>query len=78
MFCQVVLLTRGHSVERDVDVYYYICDNIQYLPETEARRRDGEYERLHEGAEGRYSRGTHGHSLHEFTQGERWVLIRFY
>ena len=27
-------------------------------------REDGEYGRLYEGAEGRNSRGTHGHSLH--------------
>ena len=29
-----------------------------------ARRGDGEYGRLYEGAEGRDSRGTHGQSLH--------------
>ena len=37
---------------------------VLYLPETKARRVDGEYWRLYEGAEGRGSRGTHGHSLH--------------
>ena len=43
------------------DVYYYIC----WRPvSSQARRGDGEYGRLHEGAEGRNSRGTHGHSLH--------------
>ena len=30
--------------------------------ETKARRGDGEYGRLYEGAEGRSCRGTHGHS----------------
>ena len=33
---------------------------LLYLPETKARRGDGECGRLYEGAEGRYSRGTHG------------------
>ena len=37
---------------------------ITYLLETKARRGDGEFGRLYEGAEGRNSRGTHGHSLH--------------
>ena len=37
---------------------------ITYLLETKARRGDGEFGRLYEGAEGRSSRGTHGHSLH--------------
>ena len=37
---------------------------LLYLRETKARRGDGEYELLYEGAEERNSRGTHGHSLH--------------
>ena len=37
---------------------------IPVSAETKARRGDGEYGRLYEGAEGRNSRGTHGHSLH--------------
>ena len=41
----------------DDDVYYLL-----YSLETKARRGDGEYGRLYEGAEGRNSRGTHGHS----------------
>ena len=41
----------------DDDVYYYIRWRLK-------RRGDGEYARLYEGAEGRNSRGTHGHSLH--------------
>ena len=41
----------------DDDVYLYSL-------ETKARRGDGENGRLYEGAEGRNSRGTHGHSLH--------------
>ena len=39
-------------------------DDALYRRETKARREDGEYGRLCEGAEGRNSRGTHGHSLH--------------
>ena len=39
-------------------------DDDVYSLETKARRGDGEYGRLYEGAEGRNSRGTHGHSLH--------------
>ena len=43
------------------DFYYYIC----WRPvSSQARRGDGEYGRLYEGAEGHSSRGTHGHSLH--------------
>ena len=34
-----------------------------YLLENKARRGDGEYGRLYEGAEGQHSRGTHGHSV---------------
>ena len=32
--------------------------------DSKAERGDGEYGRLYEGAEGRNSRGAHGHSLH--------------
>ena len=46
-------------MEMNDDVYYYIRWRL-----TKARRGDGEYGRLYEGAEGRNSRGTHGHSLH--------------
>ena len=42
----------------DDDVYYYIRWRLKL------EREDGEYGRLYEGAEGRNSRGTHGHSLH--------------
>ena len=45
------------NLNDDDDVYYYALT-------TKARRRDGEYRRLYEGAEGRNSRGAHGHSLH--------------
>ena len=51
-------LWQHSSLFDDDDVYYYI------LLETKARRGDGEYGRLYEGAEGRNSRGAHGHSLH--------------
>ena len=37
---------------------------LLYLLETKAGRGDGKYLRLYEGAEGRISRGTHGHPLH--------------
>ena len=43
------------------DVYLL---TLLYSLETKARRGDGKYLRLYEGAEGRVSRGTHGHSLH--------------
>ena len=43
---------------------FIVTDQLLYSLETKARRVDGEYARLYEGAEGRNSRGTHGHSLH--------------
>ena len=53
-----------HEIPDDDDVYY---STVLYSLETKARRGDGEYGRLYEGAEqaeGRNSRGTQGHSLH--------------
>ena len=42
----------------------YRRDDGLYELETKARRGDREYGRFYEGADGRNSRGTHGHSLH--------------
>ena len=44
---------------------------LLYALETKARRGDGEYGRLYEGAEGRNSRGTHGHSLRVLKKAAR-------
>ena len=44
--------------ERRDDVYYYNCQRLKLEGETE--NMGG----LYEGAEGRNSRGTYGHSLH--------------
>ena len=49
---------RGRDADRDDG--FYRKDVMM----SKARRGDGEYERLYEKAEGRYSRGTHGHSQH--------------
>ena len=46
------------AIDDDDDVYYYIRWRLKLEGETENMGV------LYEGAEGRNSRGTHGHSLH--------------
>ena len=55
--------TQTKLKHRDDEMMMMLFTTIS--AETKARRGDGEYGRLYEGAEGRCSRGTHhGHSLH--------------